>query len=452
MVGDFFNMNLRVQKALINDINFRFFGVDLKKLYYSSGTLISNKLIELFGEKNTYSLVCGLGGNAADGLAVAIELAKRKIPVNVYIVGRVSYSPSTIFKDLFSELEELKPFYKNLHIKQECYAEDIQQTDITIECLVGTGLDGLKLNKRFHDCISRISHFKSKLIAIDIPAPSYNPDLVISLNYPKIDTAITVEIPETKDASYLCGPGEVKFLFNSKQKTHKTKNGKILYISSTERKDEFDGIFNAAKNYSCDLSIYNFNTSLKSLKGFDFVDDMDIERYYLESDAIIIGSIDESSLINRNLVKHLVNLDKGKKIVTMWHTVELLNSFKDMEMLRDGILILNRSTIDSALKDYGVSERSLSQVTQTNIFFGGFQNTLYSKDGDSKLNINPKLTKEDSAKILANICAVLLTKNDAWLTLRSSVFLFEVASKLALENKNSVEENLRDAINLCKEF
>lgn len=71
-------------------------------------------------------------------------------------------------------------------------------------------------------------------------------------------------------------------------------------------------------------------------------------------------------------------------------------------------------------------------MTQTNIFFEDFKNTLYSKDGDSKLNINPKLTKEDSAKVITNICAVLLTKNNAWLTLRSSVFLFEVASKLAL--------------------
>ena len=445
-------MNLRVQKALINDINFRFFGVDLEKLYYSSGVLLSQKLIEIFGDKKTYAFVCGLGGNAADGISTAIELAKRKIDVSVYIIGRVNYSPSTIFKDLFLELDELKPLYKNLHIKQECYAEDILQSDITVECLVGTGLDGLKLNKRFNDCISRISHFKSKIIAIDIPAPSYNPDLVISLNYPKVDTAVTIEIPETRDASYLCGPGEVKFLFNSKQKTHKAKNGKVLYISSTERKDEFDGIQSAAKAYSCDLNIYNFNSNLKTVHGLNFISDLEIEKYYNESDAIIIGRIDEPSLINKNLIKFLINLDKTKKIVVTWHLVEMLGSFKDLEMLKEGILVLNRTTIDSALKDYGISERSLSQVTQTNIFFGGFQNTLYSRDGDSKLNINAKLTKEDSAKVLANLCGVLLTKNDAWLTLRSSVFLFEVASKLAIENKNIPEENLKDSIDLCKEF
>ncbi len=445
-------MNLRVQKALINDINFRFFGVDLKKLYYSSGTLIANKLTELNGEQKSYTFVCGLAGNAADGIATAIELAKRKVEVTVYVVGRVNYSHSGIFKDLFVELDELKPLYKNLHVKQECYAEDIQQSDITVECLVGTGIEGLKLNKRFHDCISRISHFKSKIIAIDIPAPSYNPDLVISLNYPKTDTAITIEIPETKDASYLCGPGEVKFLFNSKQKTHKAKNGKILYISSTERKDEFEGISNAAKAYSCDLNIYNFNSNLNSVKGLDFITDLEIEKYYNEADAIVIGTIDENSLINRNLIKYLISLNKEKKIVAMWHITEILNTFKDLESLKEGILILNRSTIDAALKDYGIGERSLSQVTQTNIFFGGFQNALYSNDGEYKVNVNPKLTKEDSAKVLANICAVLLTKNDAWLTLRSSVFLFEVATKLTLENKNTVEENLRDAINLCKEF
>jgi len=139
-------------------------------------------------------------------------------------------------------------------------------------------------------------------------------------------------------------------------------------------------------------------------------------------------------------------------MVLTWHINETLQNFKDLEMLNESILILNRNTIDSALKDYGISEKSLSQVTQTNIFFGGFQNTLYSKDGDYKVNINPKLTYEASAKTLANICAVILTKNDAWLTLRSSVFLFEVALKLSLEDKTTIEENLRDAIDLCKEF
>lgn len=445
-------MNLSVQKALINDINFRFFGVDLKKLYYSSGSLIASKLIENFGTNKSYSIVCGLGGNASDGLTTAIELAKSKVDINVYIVGRVSYSGSTVFKELFEELEELKVLYKNLNIKQECYAVDIEQSDVLVECLVGTGLEGKKLNKRFNDCISRISHFKSKLVAIDIPAPSYTPDLVISLNYPKVDSAITIEIPESKDASYLCGPGEVKFLFNSKQRTHKAKNGKILYIASTTNKDEFEGIKNAASAYSCDLYIYNFNSTLKELKGFNFVSDLEIENCYEESDSVIFGSIDEKSLININLVKYLIGIDKNKKMVLTWHVKEIIENFKDLEMLKESILILNRSTIDSALKDYGISERSLSQVTQTNIFFGGFQNTLYSKDGDSKININPKLTNESSAKVLANICAAILTKNDAWLALRSSVFLFEVASKLNLESKTTVEQNLKEAINLCKEF
>lgn len=445
-------MNSRLQKALINDVNFRFFGVELKKLYYSSGSLIATKLMDSFGKDKSYSFVCGLGGNASDGLATAIELIKQKIDVNVYIVGRVSYSGSSIFKELFEELDELRVLYKNLSIKQECYADDIQQDDLIVECLVGTGLEGKKLNKRFSDCISRVSHFKSKLIAIDIPAPSYTPDLVISLNYPKIDSAVTVEVPESKDASFLCGPGEVKFLFNSKQKTHKAKNGKILYISSTRSKAEFEGIKNAAKCYSCDLYIYNFNTDLKELKGFNFVSDLEIENCYEEADSVVFGTVDEKSLINTNLIKHLISLDKDKKMVLTWHVKEIIENFKDLEMLKESILILNRNTIDSALKDYGISERSLSQVTQTNIFFGGFQNTLYSRDGESKININPKLTNESSAKSLANICAAILTKNDAWLALRSSVFLFEVSSKLNIEAKTTLEENLKEAIDLCKEF
>lgn len=445
-------MNLRVQKALINDVNFRFYGVDLKNLYYSSGKLIANKLTEIFKNSSEYSVICGLGGNATDGISTAIELVKLNQKVKVYIVGRVSNSPSKVFKELFSELDELKVLYSNLTIKQECYAQDIIQTDVIIEALVGTGIDGSKLNKRFHDCINRISHFKSKIVAIDIPAPSYTPDYVLSLNYPKVDTAITIEIPESKDASFLCGPGEVKQLFNAKQKTHKAKNGKVLYISSADSPDEFEGIKHTTKAYSCDLYIYNFNSELKSVKGLNFISDLDVLKYYEEADSVIFGEIKEKSVININLVRYLIKLNPSKKMVFTWQIEDILDGFTDFEMLKESVVILNRSSIDNALKNYGVSEKSLSQVMQTNIFFGGFQNTLYSRDGEYKVNINPKLTQEKSTKILSNICAALLTKNDAWLSLRSSVFLFEVATKLAIENTNNTEENLKEAINLCKDF
>lgn len=250
----------------------------------------------------------------------------------------------------------------------------------------------------------------------------------------------------------MCGPGEVKFLFNSKERTHKLKNGKILYISSTTNKDEFEHIAMAAKNYSCDLYIYNFNTELKELKGFNFINDLELEKYYNEADTIIIGSIDEQSAININLIRYIVKLNKDKKYVLTWNILSLLNTFKDLEFSKESILLLNRSTVDSILKEYGVSERSLSQVIQSNIFFSGFQNTMYSKDGEYKVNINPKLFNQNSTQALANIAACILTKNDPWLTLKASVFLFEVAQKLSTENKKNIEENLKEAINLCKDY
>lgn len=446
-------MNLWVQKALINDVNLKFFGVDLHKLYASSGKLIADKLSEMYGLNKSYVFVCGLGGNASDGLSTAINLIELGAKsIDVYIVGRVNYSGSTIFKALYNQLDKVKTDSKNLTIKQDCYAEDIVQKDIVVESLVGTGLEGSKLNKRFHDCVNRISHFKSKMVAIDIPAPSYTPDDVISLNYPKTDTSIVIDIPESKDASLLCGPGEVKFLFNSKERTHKLKNGKILYISSTTNKNEFEHIGMAAKNYSCNLYIYNFNTELKELKGFNFINDLELEKYYNEADTILIGSIDEQSAININLVQYIVKLNRDKKYVLTWNILSLLNTFKDLEFLKESILLLNRSTVDSILKEYGVSERSLSQVIQSNIFFSGFQNTMYSKDGEYKVNINPKLFNQNSTQALANIAACILTKNDPWLTLKASVFLFEVAQKLSAENKKNIEENLKEAISLCKDY
>lgn len=445
-------MNLKVQKALINDVNYRFYGVDQGKLYASSGKLIAEEIAKEIKKSDIVSFVCGLGGNACDGLSTAINLLKLNYNVEVYIIGRVSNTPSAIYKELFEELIELKVLYPKLIVKQECYSHDIKQTEVVVESLIGTGIQGPKLNKRFQDCINRISHFKSKIIAIDIPAPSYTPDLVISLNYPKSDNAVVVEIPESKDITYLCGPGDVKFLFSSKQKTHKQKNGKVLYISSTQESEEFEFAKETAKQYSCEICFYNFNSSLKDFKNFRFISDLDFEKAFQEADSIIFGTIQERSTINKKFLEYIIQIDKNKKFVLGWEFVSLFEGFKAVEGLKNSIAILNRSSIDTTLKSYGISERSLSQVSQINLFLGGFQNTMYSFDGEYKVNANPNINTATNLKILCNIAGVLLTNNEPWISLTSSVFLFEVSNKLSQENKKMSIENIKDAIDLCKEF
>lgn len=446
-------MNHRTLKAKIHNVNQKFYGVDLKNLYSESGKLISKEVLHLYPNTKTFTVLCGLEGNGLDGLSTAINLLKSGLNVYVYIFGRVHLSSTQLFKDLYTQLEELKKTNSNLHLKQDCYSKDIKNIEdgIILEALVGTGIEGEVLNKRYIDVINRITHFGVDIVAIDLGCPNYTPKYTISLNYPKVDNAIVINIKDELDTSLLCGPGEVQNLFIAKSKTHKQKNGKLLYICSSNNLDLYKTLENLTKQYSVAIKVYNFNNNLNN-KINGLVDDSEFLKEFNESDAVLIDNIDLSLFINKSIFNSIINLSKLKPLVINSNIfkediLENLTQYKD---LKNSIFIVERSKIDSDLRKSKLSERSLSKNLNTNLFIYGLQNALYSNEFDYKLSINQGITS--NIDLFTAISAVLLTKNPPFLSLSAGVFLFEICNKLSGENKNLAEDNLKEAIELCKDF
>ncbi|MEP6675914.1 MAG: NAD(P)H-hydrate dehydratase [Ferruginibacter sp.] len=124
------------------------------------------KWIQLtYGAEKNYTVFCGTGNNAGDGLALARMMYDENISVNVFIVGDIEHASA----DFLSNLERLKK--TSVSIQQINSAENIPElpTGIIIDCIFGTGLnkspEGI-----YRSLIGVINQSGKKIISIDMPS------------------------------------------------------------------------------------------------------------------------------------------------------------------------------------------------------------------------------------------------------------------------------------------
>ncbi|MEO6729476.1 MAG: NAD(P)H-hydrate epimerase [Candidatus Dojkabacteria bacterium] len=410
--------NLNVNSKILYT-NAKNFGIDLVSLYKSSANLISKKIVESYGVEKHYSIICGLGGNGGDGFAIAEELSKTS-KVTVYLVGRSNNIEDPVAFDLWNNLKRSKS--PNLILKQDCYAEDITSTDVVIECLIGTGLVGKKLNKRFGDIIKRISHFKKITLAIDAPSPSYKPDLTISLIYPKTQDAEVVNIDLPKELTMYPGPGEVEVLFKAKKHSYKAKNGKLLYIYNSDTKTNLEKIIRYSEDYYVHVNIYSLKSNPKQLEGenISYINEEDLEESIISSDTIFLDEFSGESLLNKAIISEILNYT-DKKFILSNSSIRFIPEEK-LKPIKEKVFILNKDTLSIDTKGEKGYKRTAIELA-ANIIVPSIQSYLYSNTGEFRLDISGKLFNKELQQELLCLTAVLSTKNDIWLSLRAADFM-----------------------------
>lgn len=107
-------------------------------------------------------IICGTGNNAGDGFVIAQYSALAGYDVSVSILGE----PEKIKGDALTALTELKA----LSIAPQAFSkQNIQQADVIIDAIFGTGLDKL-VTEDFAEAIEQINQTKKPVLAIDIPS------------------------------------------------------------------------------------------------------------------------------------------------------------------------------------------------------------------------------------------------------------------------------------------
>ncbi|MBC34928.1 MAG: bifunctional ADP-dependent NAD(P)H-hydrate dehydratase/NAD(P)H-hydrate epimerase [Bacteroidetes bacterium] len=117
-------------------------------------------------QESNIRIVCGLGNNGGDGLAIARLLAAKDYKVDVIIL---SFSTQQS-EDFRINLERLKDVKCEIHsVKNSAHFPSINAEDIVIDAIFGSGLS--KPVKGFiGECIHRINDSKAVTISIDIPS------------------------------------------------------------------------------------------------------------------------------------------------------------------------------------------------------------------------------------------------------------------------------------------
>jgi NAD(P)H-hydrate epimerase len=113
-----------------------------------------------------FRIFCGKGNNGGDGLAIARMLIEHKCLVTVYIPENGNIGTA----DFQTNLEKLHALTTDIHfIQSEDFFPVINQTDIVIDALFGTGLNKPPegLNKAL---IEHINQSNSTVVSIDMPS------------------------------------------------------------------------------------------------------------------------------------------------------------------------------------------------------------------------------------------------------------------------------------------
>ena len=208
---------------------------------------ISREILKNHEKDKSVLIVCGVGNNGADGIALA-RLLYKKFEVKLYIPFGV--------KSKMAKLQLKR--VELLGIKQ---IKKLEQSDIVVDCLFGSGLNK-DLNKESQELINHLNEMNSSKIACDIPSGVNNLGQVTTLAF-EADTTITMgslkvslftdiakdyvgeikvanlgiqrELYETKANIFLLEEEDIKLPFRNKKDSHKGTYGHLNVVAGCKK-------------------------------------------------------------------------------------------------------------------------------------------------------------------------------------------------------------------------
>lgn len=146
----------------------------IQQLKISETILMENAAIKVVNNvdqnKNSFTIVCGVGNNGGDGFAAARHLIALNKKVSVFFVGvlekmskscEVNYN---ILKNMGGQITNIANSEDVSKLEQE-----LIKSDITIDALFGTGLSR-KIENIYEAVIAAINEYSAYTIAIDVPS------------------------------------------------------------------------------------------------------------------------------------------------------------------------------------------------------------------------------------------------------------------------------------------
>ncbi len=440
--SNFFISDNPIIRSRIVDVNARYMGASQAKMMDLAGKGMAKVLKERYGVSAKYTFLCGGGGNGGDGFSAAYELCKLGVKnVVVLITVQRSQIDTKVVREFLDRL--LESSYVRGHqveVKYSALATDLVESDVVVECLIGTGYSG-RLKTSYLQLIRKAQKINSKLVAADLPCGNYKYDLVISFGFAKTKDALVVDIGLEKEYEKYCGMGEAKIMAEPELKSNKTQNGELLVFGGSR---QFHGaplmsIKTASKLIGSVFYYTNpenreiANQIKLNLEEFILLDDNGLAKYAEYANAFLFGPGLEPNIPTLAIIKTLCELYPEKPTILDAYAMSVGREFG---ILKNKILTPHRGELRHLFgKNSGYLKWSQLETEKKLIKFCRTYGCYILLKGKVDLLVHPKgyvaynrtgnqgMAKGGTGDVLAGMLGAFVTKNDQWLSMRAAAFL-----------------------------
>ena len=121
-------------------------------------------------KNNSFTIVCGVGNNGGDGLAVARHLILNGKIVDLFIIGNLEKGTRDFNVNL-NILKNLDVEFVNISKDEDLdlLKESLEKNHMTIDSIFGIGL-ARDVGGIFYDVIKIINEFSKNMLSIDVPS------------------------------------------------------------------------------------------------------------------------------------------------------------------------------------------------------------------------------------------------------------------------------------------
>ena len=118
----------------------------------------------------SFTVVCGVGNNGGDGLAIARHLILNEKKVDLFIIGNL-HKGTKDFNVNLNILKNMEIEFNNINseIELKSLKESLVKNDLTIDSIFGIGLTR-EVGDIFKEVIFLINNHSNKILSVDIPS------------------------------------------------------------------------------------------------------------------------------------------------------------------------------------------------------------------------------------------------------------------------------------------
>lgn len=155
----------KVEMAKADSVTINTLGLSGENLMENAAQAITERFIKVFGKDKHVLVLCGVGNNGGDGIAIARRLINLGYNVSLWLIP-----PENLIR---GEAKIHLDIYKRHGYNIQGYSDEIysavKEADVIVDALLGNGVSGTP-RKPYDSIILAINNSSARVVSVDIPS------------------------------------------------------------------------------------------------------------------------------------------------------------------------------------------------------------------------------------------------------------------------------------------